>query len=865
MNHKSYPPHHEDYGNNSDDAYRKWQDAMRDVDFQGGGSSFQKKPDKTKTFLGKIQGLRGLIKRKFSISSSEQSVEKTDDTPAQEKWNLTKVSRQLGSNEGGWYENPDGERYYVKFYKNPNQGRAEFVANAIYEKAGIKAVRSEMIQLDGREAIASPVIPGATAASKEAQKASEDVQKGFVADAFLANWDVVGLAFDNIVQSDDGFYRIDNGGSLIFRAQGGDKTYSPDSIPELNSMLANGRPAGEIFAGITEKEIRRQAQDLVSKVKPEDIRTIVDESGLTGEDRDRILAGLLGRREYLAKTYGKSISTAGESVSSEKEINLGAEARRPRRSMSEAIRLVSNQEMEQSRERLVRPKTEIVCDHGHIEGQRIDVIDKRDKGVVEFKFKLREPTEKIRKMITEFNSSADQPEVVTSSGVIMKKGQITYESTSGPLDDYSAQVLCDAFIFEKNGVEVAIADYRNRHGVTKDSIVHQNSGAVRSAMGLVKIDISADMDPEKMENTLAEILGKDLGIPDALGEVPKEAEREYKVSRYKWQHAIRGELSPEQKKQAERLEREEVFPGYTTFIEKGKHEEYLSRYGKDIRAFHSLYSGDTESIHRVLTQGLMSTTERYSRGFLKKGLSSTTDIDMGGADSVFTRVGNKMARMRTDDGSLVILKPEIFDRTDWYSYSMDRYGSTEDNVFDVRLSPDALFDYVTDPISGSCSAGNEQMFRTGIGANYIESIEVSNDSRDKIIAELRSMGLKEVDGRPIEEVITSRKTLSEESDVQKAIDDLFADLFAESPESDEASSAPISPNKSNHATYEQLGIIPKFNVGDAVFSDFGFSGIGTIVGIDPKPSAEGKAMYHVLTDEGEEKTIIESLLRKHWP
>ena len=219
------------------------------------------------------------------------------------KQDLTKVGDQLGTNEGGWYEKPNGERFYVKFYENPSQGQAEFVANAIYAKLGIKAARSEIIQLDGREAIASPAVPEATPASREAQGGSEDVQKGFVADAFLANWDVVGLVYDNIIQGEDGFYRIDNGGSLIFRAQGGDKAYSPDSIPELQSMRVPGRPTGEVFAGITEVEIGKQARELVSKLSPEDIRAIVDESGLEGENRDQILTGLLGRREYLAKTY----------------------------------------------------------------------------------------------------------------------------------------------------------------------------------------------------------------------------------------------------------------------------------------------------------------------------------------------------------------------------------------------------------------------------------------------------------------------------------------------------------------------------------------------------------------------------------
>ena len=227
-----------------------------------------------------------------------------DVTEHEKKWDLKLVEEGYGANEGGWYENPDGERYYVKFYKNPDQGRVEYVANAVYDKLEIKAVRSELIQLEGREAVASPAIPDAKPVSIEDQSRSEDVQKGFVADAFLANWDVIGFFHENIVKSEDGFYRIDNGGSLIFRARGKEKEYSPDSIPELQSMRNPAYPAGEVFEGITEEEIGRQARELVSKISPEDIEEIVDKSGLDGEKRDKVLTGLLGRREYLAKTYG---------------------------------------------------------------------------------------------------------------------------------------------------------------------------------------------------------------------------------------------------------------------------------------------------------------------------------------------------------------------------------------------------------------------------------------------------------------------------------------------------------------------------------------------------------------------------------
>ena len=660
------------------------------------------------------------------------------------KWDLTKISGQLGSNEGGWYEKPNGERFYVKFYENPSQGQAEFVANAVYAKLGIKAVRSEIIQLDGREAIASPAVPEATPASREAQSGSEDIQKGFVADAFLANWDVVGLVYDNIVQGKDGFYRIDNGGSLIFRAQGGDKAYSPDSVPELQSMRVPGRPTGEVFAGITEDEIGRQARKLVSKLSPEDIRAIVDESGLEGEDRDRILTGLLGRREYLAKTYGEP--------EPEKSSNPEFRERRPRRRVSETIRMLSGQEMEHSGETVVRPRTEIVCDHDHIEGQKIDVINKSDRGTMEFRFKLRAPTEVMTALATkQMTKGKDgQTEVNTPSGVVLRRGKITYEGASSD----SLYELCDASVFEKDGVRVFIADPSS-----KDGVILQYP--VRTAMGLVKVEVPSGTDPEATEQILGEILEKDLGIPDALGEVTEEAEREYKMARYKWQHVITGDLTPEQMDQAEKLHREEVFPGYTTLVERGKHEEYLGRYGEDIRAIHWLYMGSTKTIYQILTQGLMCTTERYSRGFMKNGMSSIDDMRTGGADSVFTRIANKSRRGEMD-GAVVVFKPEVFDRTDWYSYSYDKFGSTDDESFARRFSPDAIFTELTTPQDYDLS-NNEQMFRTGIGAGFIESIEVDSSSRDEIIAELRSMGLEEINGRPIEEVVVLRKASPQEA------------------------------------------------------------------------------------------------------
>lgn len=53
---------------------------------------------------------------------------------------------------------------------------------------------------------------------------ADSLAEGADVDAMLGNWDVIGMAADNILVDKDGKpWRIDNGGSLSFRAQGGKK------------------------------------------------------------------------------------------------------------------------------------------------------------------------------------------------------------------------------------------------------------------------------------------------------------------------------------------------------------------------------------------------------------------------------------------------------------------------------------------------------------------------------------------------------------------------------------------------------------------------------------------------------------------
>lgn len=423
-------------------------------------------------------------------------------------------------------------------------------------------------------------------------------------------------------------------------------------------------------------------------------------------------------------------------------------------------KLASDTEKEHSQEYLIRERHEIICDRDHIENQRVDVVENLENQTLEYRFKLREPLMEISELGQKLRTESREKDGVAElkSGTSVRLGEITYHD----LESKREFRLCDALVFEKNGVKVSLADATARElGDGVISRKRNTSNLVRAAIGLVQMEVPKAMDETVAQQTLDEIFRQDLGVEDALGEVSERAERDYKIARLKWQYKLE-DLNAEQLGRAEKLTRREVFSSYSTYVEDGKYEEYLAKYGEDVRAVHMLNSMSVDSVYQVLTTGLMSTTERFSRGVVKNGISSVLDIDSGGADNVFTRIMNAAQRSKIQNHA-VVLKPEIFDRTDWYAYNVDSYGSTNEAHFAGRLAPEEIFQRTMGDLK-HYSADNEQMFRTGIGVDYIEAIEVDELDRDELLEGLYQKGLFEVNGRPIEEVIVAREFDEDDDD-----------------------------------------------------------------------------------------------------
>jgi hypothetical protein len=97
----------------------------------------------------------------------------------------------------------------------------------------------------------------------------QELQKHFAADALLGNWDVVGMDADNVLVANDGtVYRIDNGGSLRYRAQGGLKgdrwNGYPTELWSLRDKSVNAQTA-QSFGNLTFSALAGQIEELATK------------------------------------------------------------------------------------------------------------------------------------------------------------------------------------------------------------------------------------------------------------------------------------------------------------------------------------------------------------------------------------------------------------------------------------------------------------------------------------------------------------------------------------------------------------------------------------------------------------------------
>jgi hypothetical protein len=201
--------------------------------------------------------------------------------PSAKGWE--KVGSAKGSNPGGTYKAEDGTLYYVKQSKSALHARNEALAAALYALTGVKTTDPHLVTYgndDQHLGTAAKIIDGV-------QGDMTGVQQGFATDAWLANWDVVGLSYDNVWGTPEGPVRVDLGGSLLFRAQGtpkgsdfgaevkewdtfGDASINPQSASVFGKMTdAQKKESATVLLGVTDGDIDATVDKVFGDEDPE--------------------------------------------------------------------------------------------------------------------------------------------------------------------------------------------------------------------------------------------------------------------------------------------------------------------------------------------------------------------------------------------------------------------------------------------------------------------------------------------------------------------------------------------------------------------------------------------------------------------
>lgn len=234
--------------------------------------------------------------------------------PVDEVWDMSmKTGEALGSNPGGTYMAPTKTGpagYYVKTAKSEwaDQVWNEQLADDIYRLMDTPVPETQVVRVEGNIGHASRMLDDAQ------EGAGPDLKNGFLLDCLLANWDVIAHS-GNTLTSGGTTYRIDNGGSLLFRARGERRTNFNEAVTELTSMRHG-------YSGLTEEDIKKQAEEMRDKLTDEAIDSLVDGVRLSRQDRDTLKTTLKKRRDYTTKTVlaGETLEATPEQITLQTEV-----------------------------------------------------------------------------------------------------------------------------------------------------------------------------------------------------------------------------------------------------------------------------------------------------------------------------------------------------------------------------------------------------------------------------------------------------------------------------------------------------------------------------------------------------------------
>lgn len=204
----------------------------------------------------------------------------------------------------------------------------------------------------------------------------------------------------------------------------------------------------------------------------------------------------------------------------------------------------------------------------------------------------------------------------------------------------------------------------------------------------------------------------------------------------------------------ETIEEQEVLPGYSTHVMKGRWKKLAK--GK-LRFLEHGISG-VDDLMSVLQTGLLGIHERNLHGIEHTGASYPSDVGSGSGDGVLVQpvcesgLKSPITSQGWSKSYQAILAPDVMDRLDTYTHPGDRFGACKrgDQRWEKREPDDDQFA----KLAGHHNSGAETSFRRGVQLDKILRITVQNTpTRNDLIKVAKKRGIQEVNGVPIDDFI----------------------------------------------------------------------------------------------------------------
>ena len=212
------------------------------------------------------------------------------------------------------------KKYVMKRYGgNEDRARTEAVANALYRSfrdanSGYPTPGTVVHPYEGKDALFTEYEKNGTLLSditnsKQLDEAEDSLRSNFVTDAWLGNWDVVGLNRDNVIYNPltANVKRIDNGGALTYRAQGAPKgnDFGP-KVKEIDSLRDPdvNRQSAQVFASLTNQQLVDQMTRFESQWKDggkQKVSEAIQFANITGHQADVLQHTLEARAEDIIR------------------------------------------------------------------------------------------------------------------------------------------------------------------------------------------------------------------------------------------------------------------------------------------------------------------------------------------------------------------------------------------------------------------------------------------------------------------------------------------------------------------------------------------------------------------------------------